>query len=48
MRIIIPALFAAAFALPGTAAEIDSPNTFSIYTGRISSEETWHDVLIHP
>ena len=44
----IAVLFGAFFALPAAAAEIDSPNAFSLYTGRISSEETWHDVLIHP
>lgn len=44
----IAVLFGAFLALPAAAAEIDSPNAFSLYTGRISSEETWHDVLIHP
>jgi hypothetical protein len=42
------ALLAATFALPAAAAEIESPNTFSVYMGRISSEETWHDVLLKP
>lgn len=30
------------------AAAISSPHTFTVYTGRISSEETWHDVLLKP
>jgi len=44
----IAALFAATLALPSRAADIDSPNAFTFYTGRISAEETWHDVLIKP
>jgi hypothetical protein len=40
----------AALALPATAAaaEISSPNAFIFYAGRISAEETWHDVLLKP
>jgi hypothetical protein len=30
------------------AAEISKTHTFSFYTGRISSEATWHDVLLKP
>jgi len=41
-------LLAAAFSLQVRAAEIASPNTFTFYSGRISSEETWHDVLLKP
>jgi hypothetical protein len=42
------ALIATALALPAPAAEIESPNSFTFYTGRISSEETWHAVLVKP
>ena len=42
------ALLAAILSLPSSAAEIDSPNSFTFYTGRISSEETWHAVLLEP
>jgi hypothetical protein len=45
---ILTATLATALALPASAAAIDSPNTLTFYTGRISSEETWHDVLIKP
>ena len=44
----IAALFAATLALPSRAAEIGSPNAFAFYTGRISAEETWEDVLLKP
>ncbi len=46
--ILAVSLAAAAVAAAVPAAEIASPNTFTFYTGRISSEATWHDVLIHP
>jgi len=35
-------------AAPAGAADIAAPNTFTFYTGRISSEATWHDVLLKP
>ena len=44
----VAALLAAAFANAAPANEIASPDTFTFYTGRISSEETWHDVLKKP
>ena len=49
----VAALFIAAAAAPAPAAstpksEIVSPHAFTFYTGRISAEDTWHDVLIHP
>ena len=44
----VAALLAAAIAAPVPAAEIASPNAFTFYTGRISSEDTWHDVLLKP
>lgn len=34
--------------MPSLAADIESPNTFTFYTGRISAEETWHEVLMKP
>jgi hypothetical protein len=42
------ATLAAALAAPSFAADIDSPNTFTLYAGRISAEETWHHVLLKP
>jgi hypothetical protein len=30
------------------AAEIREPNALTFYAGRISAEETWHDVLLKP
>jgi len=42
------ALLPATLATPAFADKVDSPNSFAVYTGRISAEETWHDVLIHP
>jgi hypothetical protein len=33
---------------PADEAEIARPNALSFYMGRISSEETWHDVLLKP
>jgi len=44
----IAAIFMATLALPASAAEIAAPNAFTLYSGRVSAEETWHDVLIHP
>jgi hypothetical protein len=41
-------LLAMALAAPAVSDPIDSPRTFSFYTGRISSESTWHDVLMKP
>lgn len=43
----VAVLFAVA-ATSTYAAEIASPNTFTFYSGRISSEPTWHDVLRKP
>jgi hypothetical protein len=42
------ALLSAIVATPAPAADIDSPHTFTFYAGRISSEATWHDVLLKP
>jgi hypothetical protein len=42
------ALFAGATLSPSRAGEISSPDTFTVYSGRISSEATWHDVLLKP
>ena len=42
------ATLAATLAAPSFAADIASPNTFTLYAGRISAEETWHDVLLKP
>ena len=44
----IAAIFTVALAIPARAAEITSPNAFTLYTGRVSAEDTWHDVLIKP
>jgi hypothetical protein len=44
----ISALLAALSAPLTQAGEITSPDTFTFYSGRISSEETWHDVLLKP
>ncbi len=41
-------LLAAVVATPTLAADIAHPNTFTVYSGRISAEETWHDVLLKP
>jgi hypothetical protein len=35
-------------ATPVSAQELTSPHAFTFYAARISAEETWHDVLIHP
>jgi len=42
------ALLLACFAASLHAGEIASPNTYTFYMGRISSEATWHDVLLKP
>ena len=39
---------ASILAVPATAADNPLPHAFTFYAGRISAEETWHDVLIHP
>ena len=44
----VAALLAAALAAPAQADELAHPHTFTLYSGRISSEETWHDVLLKP
>ena len=38
------------FSLPAAADDndISNPNAVSFYLGRISAEETWHDVLLKP
>jgi hypothetical protein len=41
-------LLVAVLAAPAFAGDITAPQTFSFYTGRISSEATWHDVLMKP
>ena len=33
---------------PSCAADIASPNAFTVYAGRISAVETWHEVLLKP
>jgi len=43
----IAAILAAGVAAPA-AADISSPQSFTFYTGRISAEGTWHDVLLKP
>ena len=35
-------------ALPAAAADLAHPHAFTFYSGRISAEETWHDVLLKP
>jgi hypothetical protein len=35
-------------AAPSAAAEIANPHALTFYAGRISAEETWHDVLLKP
>lgn len=30
------------------AADITTPNAFTVYAGRLSAQETWHDVLLKP
>jgi hypothetical protein len=42
------ALLAFALASPASAGEIATSQAFTFYTGRISSEHTWHDVLMKP
>jgi hypothetical protein len=44
----LAAILAAVFAAPSTAAEIANPHALTFYAGRISAEETWHDVLLKP
>lgn len=44
----LPAVLLMTLALPVAAAEIESPNSLTFYGGRISSEETWHEVLLKP
>ena len=46
-RTVVTALLVAT-ALPATADKISNPNAFTFYAGRISAEETWHDVLLKP
>jgi hypothetical protein len=41
-------MLTAVVAMPTLAADISSPHTLTFYTGRISSEATWHDVLLKP
>ena len=45
---VIAAVFASTHVVPAAAADNPLPHAFTFYGGRISSEETWHDVLIHP
>ena len=45
---VIAVALASTLAVPATAADNNLPHAFTFYGGRISSEETWHDVLIHP
>ena len=33
---------------PVVADDIASPHALTFYAGRISAEETWHDVLLKP
>jgi hypothetical protein len=47
-RALAAAISAAALALPCAASDITSPNAVTFYAGRISAEETWHDVLLKP
>jgi hypothetical protein len=47
-RCLAGVLAAVCIAPPALAAETLSTNTFTFYSGRISSEETWHDVLRKP
>jgi hypothetical protein len=35
-------------AVPASGDEIANPNALTFYVGRISAEETWHDVLLKP
>lgn len=52
MRTLLrPQLLAAVvllIAFPASGDEIASPNALTFYAGRISAEETWHDVLLKP
>lgn len=41
-------LLATTVATRAPAGEIANPHTFTVYSGRISSEATWHDVLLKP
>lgn len=41
-------LLTALLATPAVASDIPAPHAFSVYAGRISAEETWHDVLLKP
>ena len=45
---VTAATLAATLAWPAAGGEIASPHSFTFYTGRLSSEETWHDVLVKP
>jgi hypothetical protein len=45
---LLPAAALAAFTLPAHAAGLAHPHSFTVYSGRISAEETWHDVLLKP
>lgn len=44
----VAVLLATAICARAPAGEVASPNTFTVYSGRISSEATWHDVLLKP
>ncbi len=44
----LAAFLTAAVALPAAASDISSPHSFTFYGGRISTEETWHEVLMKP
>lgn len=44
----VTAAVAGLVAMPSSAAEIASPNAFTVYAGRISAEPTWHHVLMKP
>jgi len=45
---ILAAVLLTALAFPAAAEGLSHPNSFTVYTGRISAEETWHDVLLKP
>ena len=45
---VLAAGLASTLGAPAAAADISSPHAFTFYAGRISAEETWHDVLLKP
>lgn len=47
MPLVLSAI-ATVLAAPACADEVSARHAFTVYAARISAQDTWHDVLIHP